>query len=146
MVETAANQARRTAVRPDHARAIRDIHAAWQRAERERDIGRIVGWVTDDVVLLRPRAAPLQGRQAIEDFYRTLFMHYRMERTATVREIRLLGDWGWLWTFEDIRLLPHNGGRELALAGDAFALLRRSCEGEWRWARITSSVIPGRRP
>jgi ketosteroid isomerase-like protein len=145
MVETAANQARRTAVRPDHARLIRHAHIAWQNAERERDLRTILSLVTDDIVLLRPRAAQLQGRQAIEDFYRTLWMHYHMVRSTTIRELRLMGDWGWLWTFEDARLIPHSGGRELVLAGDAFAVLRRSCDGDWRWARIASSVIPVRK-
>jgi uncharacterized protein (TIGR02246 family) len=146
MFETTTNQSRRMAVRPDHARAIRQVHSEWQRAERERDLRRILASVTDDVVLLRPRAAPLQGRQAIEDFYRTLWSHYAIERTATIRELRLLGDWGWLWTDEDARLTPNGGGRSIHVTGDAFSVLRRGYEGEWRWARIISNAIPRHSP
>jgi uncharacterized protein (TIGR02246 family) len=142
MLETSMQPAGGLATQADETRAIRHTHAEWMRAERQRDLHTILCAVTDDVVLLRPRASPLLGRQAVEDMYRTLFAHYDMNRVATVRELRIEGDLAWLWSDEDVSLTPAAVGPVIHMAGNSLSILRRTTDGPWRWARIISNVLP----
>jgi uncharacterized protein (TIGR02246 family) len=142
MLETSPQRQAGLATQPDAARAIRHTHREWMRAERERDLHTILCAVTDDVVLLRPRAAPVLGRQALEDMYRTLFAHYAMNRVATIRELRVEGDLAWLWGDEDVALTPIADTHPIRMAGNSLSIMRRAADGVWRWARIISNVLP----
>ncbi len=135
-------QDREPVAHADSAGEVRLFLREWLRAEREHNLGRMLCMVTDDVVFLRPRAAVLEGRQAVEDLYRTMWSHYSLQHVAATREVRVEGDWAWAWTSEEIALTPVRGGDVVHMTGQAMCILRRGDDGRWRYARAISNALP----
>jgi uncharacterized protein (TIGR02246 family) len=126
--------------------AIRNTSAAWLEAEHRQDLARIIRLVTNDVVFLRPNAPALEGRQAVEDFYRTVWASFRIRHSVRFREIRVQGDWAWTWSDEEINLTPRTDGPSFRLVGNGMSILRRTASGSWKFARAMSNILPGHAP
>jgi uncharacterized protein (TIGR02246 family) len=130
----------------DDASAIRRASADWLDAEHEQDLGGLLRLVTNDVVFLRPNAPALEGRQAVEDLYRTVWASFRIRHAIRFREIRVQGDWAWTWSDEEINLTPVADGAAFRLKGNGMSILRRAADGSWKFARAISNILPGRTP
>ena len=133
-----------TTVRRDDSVAIRQLSAEWLRAERGRDLGKLMTLVTDDVVFLRPHADALEGRQAVEDFYRQVFSGFALEHTSHPRELRINGDWAFQLSDEEYTLTPLGDGATFHFTGNGMSIIRRGTDGAWRFARAITNALPHR--
>lgn len=52
---------------------IERLHGDWADAEVAKDVDASLAFMTDDAVLQPPNAPPIQGREAIRDFYIAMF-------------------------------------------------------------------------
>ncbi|SPE31519.1 putative ketosteroid isomerase homolog protein [Candidatus Sulfopaludibacter sp. SbA3] len=103
---------------------------------RAKDVARLAGMVTDDVVFLPARFPPIRGKQAVEATFTGFFAQFSsVEQTATVEEVQVAGEWAFLWGSETMVLVPNAGGPSIQMQGKGMSILRRQTDGSWKFAR-----------
>ena len=113
-------------------RAIRDVVATWMRASRDGDTATVLSLMTEDVVFMVPGREPFGKTEFAENS--SAMQGIRIEGTADIREIRVLGDWAYLRNYLQISITPPDGP-VMERAGYTLTLLRKEADGKWRLAR-----------
>jgi uncharacterized protein (TIGR02246 family) len=136
------SHADRAASKDGETASIRELTARWIAAVQARDIDRLLGLVTDDVVFLPSIGPPIRGKDAVGDLYRSLFSQYDVEQSANTEEIEVGGDWAFSWGAETLTLSPRGGGPPVRMRGKGMAILRRQPDGSWKYARGINNPTP----
>ena len=63
----------------------------------------------------------------------------RLEGTAEIHELKVLGDWAWLRNFIEITITPP-GGAPVQRSGFTLTILRKEPDGRWVLARDANLV------
>jgi len=121
---------------PDE-RAIRDLVDTWMKASRAGDTETVLSLMSDDVVFMVPGREPF-GKQTFAANSRSMD-GARLEGTAEVRELEVLGDWAWLRNFLAITITPP-GGAPVRRSGFTLTILRKEPDGRWVLARDANLV------
>lgn len=121
---------------PDE-RAIRDLVDTWMKASRAGDTETVLGLMSDDVVFMVPGREPF-GKQTFAANSRSMD-GVRLEGTADIRELEVLGDWAWLRNFIEITITPP-GGAPARRSGFTLTILRKEPDGRWVLARDANLV------
>ena len=115
----------------------------WHAATREKNIGAILELVDDDVVFLPSTLPPIRGRQEVEKMYRAFFPRYReIRQEAVIEEVRIAGDWAFLWGTDELRLTPESGEPEIHMKGKGLSILKRQSDGFWKFWRGINNMTP----
>jgi uncharacterized protein (TIGR02246 family) len=117
----------------DHdEQAIRDMIARWMEANRRGDLDAVLGMMTDDVVFMVPGQEPF-GKEEFAAASRAM-ADLRMDGSAEVVELRVLGDWAFMRAHLDLTITPPHGSPERK-AGYTLTVLRKGADGLWRLTR-----------
>ena len=127
----------------DDEQAIRELVATWLRASRSGDTETVLGLMAEDVVFLVPGHPPMRGRTAFaagQAGLRDLDIDGRSE----IQEIRVLGDWAYVWTTLTITVTPKSGGAAVTRSGATLSILQKR-DGKWVIVRDANmlAVVPG---
>jgi uncharacterized protein (TIGR02246 family) len=121
---------------------IRDLVAKWMAETRAGNTPAVLELMTDDVVFLTPGHPPMhkaefaQGAKAQQSGKAPKF-----DGTSEIQEVRVLGDWAFMWTRLTVVATPHDGGAPLRRAGHTLTILRK--EGaRWKIARDANMLAP----
>ena len=127
----------------DDERAIRELVATWLRASRAGDTETVLGLMAEDVVFLVPGHPPMRGRAAFAAGQAGL-RDLDIEARSEIEEIRVLGDWAYVWTTLSIVVTPTSGGAPVRRSGPTLSILRRQ-HGKWVIVRDANmlTVVPG---
>jgi uncharacterized protein (TIGR02246 family) len=108
----------------------------WRLATKAKDIPAILELVDDDVMFLPSSIPPIKGKEELEKMYRAFFPRYReIKHESIIEELRIAGDWAFLWGTDELRLIPESGDREIHMKGKGISILRRQSDGSWRFWR-----------
>ncbi|HTL65127.1 MAG TPA: SgcJ/EcaC family oxidoreductase [Pseudolabrys sp.] len=121
---------------PDE-RAIRDLVDTWMKASRAGDTDTVLGLMSDDVIFMVPGREPF-GKQTFAANSRSMD-GVRLEGSADIRELEVLGDWAWLRNFIEITVTPP-GGTPVRRSGFTLTILRKEPDGRWVLARDANLV------
>jgi uncharacterized protein (TIGR02246 family) len=91
----------------DDERAIREVVALWMRASQAGDTATVLSLMTDDVIFQVPGREPF-GKEAFAAAAGGM-KDIRMEGSAEIRELRVLGDWAYLRNYITIAITPPGG-------------------------------------
>ena len=111
----------------DDEPAIRMLVAEWLSASKTGDTQKVLSLMADDVVFLVAGRKPMRkadyaaGQAALRDV--------TMEATSEIQEIKVLGDWAYLWSRLSVVMTPHDGA-SMTRAGDTLSIL---CKRNGRW-------------
>jgi len=75
-------------------RAIRDLVATWMTASQAGDIAAVLSLMADDVIFQVPGREPF-GKETFAAASQGM-KNVRIEGTADIRELRVLGEWAYL--------------------------------------------------
>ena len=64
-----------------------------------------------------------------------------VEGESDIREIRILGDWAFMWTHLTVKVTPSDGGESMVRSGNTLTILRKE-GGEWLLARDANLLAP----
>jgi uncharacterized protein (TIGR02246 family) len=115
---------------------IRELVATWMRATKAGDTDTVLSLMTDDVVFLVTGQPPMRGKSA---FAAALKAQSRggtppeFDGSSEIQEIRILGDWAWMWTKLSV-VVTSPGAGPATRAGHTLSILRKE-GGQWRLAR-----------
>jgi len=114
---------------------IRELVSMWMSATKSGDLDALLALTAEDVVFLTPGQAPMskagfaslqkeQWARGLSDF----------EGTSDIQEIKVVGDWAFMWTRLAIVITPQEGGQRIRRAGHTLSVLKRE-RGKWVLAR-----------
>ena len=120
---------------------IRELVTAWMSATKRGDLDALLAMVADDAVFLTPGQKPMSK----DDFASLQKAQWAkglpgFEATSTLQEIKVLGDWAFMWTKLAIAITPHEGP-PIARSGHTLSLLKRE-QGRWLLARDANMLAP----
>jgi uncharacterized protein (TIGR02246 family) len=123
-------------------RAIRDLVAAWLDATRRGDLNAVLGLMTEDAVFLQPGRPPMLGKTAFAQASRAQAARGqpRIEAHTDIQEMRVLGDWAWMWSRLSVSFTPP-GGDTATRSGHTLTIFCRS-SGRWLLARDANLLAP----
>ena len=121
---------------PDE-RAIRELVDTWMKASRAGDTETVLSLMSDDVIFMVPGREPF-GKQAFAANSRSMD-GVRLEGSADIRELKVLGDWAYLRNFIEITITPA-GGTPVRRSGFTLTILRTEPDGRWLLARDANLV------
>jgi uncharacterized protein (TIGR02246 family) len=125
---------------PDE-RAIRDLIAKWMQASQAGDTKTVLGLMTDDVVFMVPGREPF-GKDAFAAASKDM-QGARIEGTSDIRELQVLGDWAYLRSYLEVKMMPP-GGNAVERSGYTLTILRKQPDGRWLLARDANLLTPGK--
>ena len=121
---------------PDE-RAIRELVDTWMKASRAGDTETVLSLMSDDVIFMVPGREPF-GKQAFAANSRSMD-GVRLEGSADIRELKVLGDWAYLRNFIEITITPA-GGTPVRRSGFTLTIFRKEPDGRWLLARDANLV------
>lgn len=121
---------------PDE-RAIRELVDAWMKASRAGDTETVLSLMSDDVIFMVPGREPF-GKQTFAANSRSM-VGVKLEGSADIRELEVLGDWAYLRNFIEITITPP-GGEAVRRSGFTLTILRKEPDGHWVLARDANLV------
>lgn len=121
---------------PDE-RAIRDLVDTWMKASRTGDTATVLSLMSDDVIFMVPGREPF-GKDAFAASSQSM-KGFRLEGSADVRELKVLGDWAYLRNFIEITVTPP-GGTPVRRSGYTLTIFRKGADGKWLLTRDANLV------
>ena len=121
---------------PDE-RAIHELVDTWMKASRAGDTETVLNLMSDDVIFMVPGREPF-GKQTFAANSRSMD-GVKLEGSADIRELKVLGDWAYLRNFIEITITPP-GGPPVQRSGFTLTILRKEPDGHWVLARDANFV------
>lgn len=123
---------------------IRELVATWMTATRTGDAETVLSLMTDDVVFLVPGGKPMRK----EDFASAARAQAgqsppRFDGRSEIQEIKVLGDWAFMWTRLEVTATPADGSPRMERAGHTLTILKKEM-GRWLLARDANLLAPVR--
>lgn len=123
---------------------LRGFVTTWMAATKAGDLEAVLSLMADDVVFLVPGRPPMrkgdfaaamqpQPGQAAPEF----------DAASDIKEIRVLGDWAFMWTELTVTAIPRDGSPPAKRAGHTLSVLNRQ-HGKWVLVRDANLLGPAR--
>ena len=123
----------------DDEQQIRELVATWMSATRSGDLTTVLTLMTDDVVFLVAGQPPF-GKQKFAEAMQAAPRGLLIDGRSEIQEIRVSGDWAWMWSRLAVDVLPP-GGKPVRRAGHTLSVLHKK-DGRWRLARDANLLAP----
>ena len=124
-------------------REIRELVATWISATKAGDTAKVLSLMSDDVVFLVPGHAPMIGKAA---FSATAGAQSgpdapTFDGKSEIQEIKVLGEWAYLWTKLTVVVTPPGGAKPMTRSGNTLSILRKQ-NGKWLLTRDANMLTP----
>jgi uncharacterized protein (TIGR02246 family) len=113
----------------DDEQAIRNMVTTWLDASRMGDTEKVLSLMSDDVVFLIAGKPPMMGKAAFAATQAQL-KDAHIDATATIEEIKVLGDWAYLWTSLSVVMTSGKGATPVKRTGNTLSILQKR-GGNW---------------
>ena len=115
---------------------IRKLVETWMTATKAGDMDTVFSLMTEDVVFLRPGQPAMMGKAAFKEQAKPQQEAGgpRFDGTSEVKEVKVLGDWAYLWSHLEVVTTPPDGGAKVTREGHTLSVLRKQ-GGKWLLAR-----------
>jgi uncharacterized protein (TIGR02246 family) len=120
--------------------AIRDLIATWLSASKAGDSETVLGLMSDDVIFLVCGQPPMRGKEEFAASQAAL-KDVEMNGTSEIQEVKVLGDWAYVWTHLSVDFRPKGGGGSKKRAGNTLSILRKH-DGKWLLVRDANMLAP----
>lgn len=121
---------------------IRKIVSTWLAATKAGDTEAVLDLMADDVVYLVPGEPPMVGKtpyiEAAQPYPDQLVPG--IEGTSEIQEIKVLGDWAFMWSEMVVTITP-TAGAPVKRMGHTLSILHKE-DGKWRIAREANMLVP----
>src|SRR4051812_2851340 len=123
---------------------VRQLIATWMAATKAGDIDTVLRLMSEDVVFLTPGRAPMVGKASFAAATKGQSSEGspQFDGTSEIQEIRVLGEWAFMWTKLTVIVTPPGGGNPTTRAGNTLSILKKE-DGKWvltRDANMLSSA------
>jgi uncharacterized protein (TIGR02246 family) len=122
---------------------IRHLVATWMAATKAGDIETVSSLMADDVVFLRPGHPPMIGKAAFASAAGAQSGQRppKFDGTSEIQEIKVLGEWAFMWAKLSVVVTPPGGVPSMTRAGHTLSILKKY-NGKWVLARDANMLSP----
>jgi uncharacterized protein (TIGR02246 family) len=113
--------------------AIRQLVTTWLAASKAGETQKVLSLMSDDVVFLVAGQPPMRGKAAFAASQAAL-KGATIDATSEIQEIKVLGEWAYVWTYLSTVITPPSGAAPIRRAGNTLSILRKQAGG-WVIAR-----------
>jgi len=106
---------------------IRELVSTWMSATRAGDKEKVLSLMSDDVLFLIAGHAPMRKENFAAG---AAEVPNQFDGTSEINEVKILGDWAYIWTTLTVIVNPPGGGRQIKRAGNTLSILRKE-SGRW---------------
>lgn len=121
---------------------IRQLVSTWMAATKAGDTETVLSLVSEDVVFL------VAGRPAMRKSDFAVAAHAQsgagapqFDGVSEIQEIKILGDWAYMWSKLTVVVTPSDGGKSVTRAGHTLSILKKE-RGKWMLARDANMLAP----
>jgi uncharacterized protein (TIGR02246 family) len=124
-------------------REIRQLVSTWMTATKAGDIQTVLSLMAEDVVFLLPGQSPMVGKSAFVAAAqaRSDETPPRFDCASKIQEIKVLGEWAFMWTKLTIVITSAGGAPSMTRAGHTLSILKKE-NGKWVLARDANMLSP----
>ena len=121
---------------------IRQLVTTWMNASKAGDLETVLSLMADDVVFLVAGQSPMVGKSAYEAAAQSQTGQGRPEidGRSEIQEIKVLGDWAFIWTKLTVVITPPGGASPITRAGHTLSVLKKQA-GKWVLARDANLLV-----
>lgn len=109
---------------------IRQLVADWMAASKAGDAQKVASLMADDAVFLMPGQPPMSKA----GFVQAAGNAPKVDGASDIQEIKILGDWAFMWARLTVVITPPNGAKAITRAGHTLTILQK-LDGKWVIAR-----------
>jgi uncharacterized protein (TIGR02246 family) len=121
---------------------IRVLVTTWLAASKSGDVDTLLDLMTDDVVFLVAGRPPMRKTEFVAAAKAQASGDApRFEGTSEIQEIKVSGDWAFMWSKLTVVATPPGGGATTTRTGHTLTVLERR-GGRWRLARDANLLAP----
>ncbi len=121
---------------------IRQLVSTWMEASKAADFEKVLSLMADDVVFLVPGRAPMGKADFASAAQAQSGQNApKFDGTSEIQEIRILGDWAFIWTRMTVAVTPPGGAQPVTRAGHTMTILQKQ-NGKWLLARDANMLAP----
>jgi len=121
---------------------IRELVSTWMAASKAGDVEKLLSLMADDVVFLVP-GQPVMRKADFAAAARAQSGKNapKFDGSSEIQEIRILGDWAFMWTRLTVVVTPPGGAQTMTRAGHTLTVLTKQ-SGKWLLARDANMLAP----
>jgi uncharacterized protein (TIGR02246 family) len=121
---------------------IRQLVSTWLAATKAGDVETVLSLMADDVVFLVP-GQPVMRKADFAVAARAQFGQEapQFDGTSEIQEIKIVGDWAFMWTKLTVVVTPPGGAQSISREGHTLSILRKQ-SGKWVLARDANMLAP----
>jgi uncharacterized protein (TIGR02246 family) len=124
---------------------IRELVATWMAATKAGDADTVLSLIAEDVVFLVPGRPPMfKGEFATAMKTQAGKAAPKFDGKSEIQEIKVLGDWAFMWTKLSVIATPPDGSPPMERAGHTLTVLTKE-QGRWVLARDANLLAPVQR-
>ena len=114
---------------------IRQLISTWLAASKAGDVEGVLSLMSDDVIFLVP-GQPVMRKADFAAIARTQSGPDapQIDGASEIQELKILGDWAFMWTKLTVVVTPPNGAQAMTRAGHTLTILKKQ-SGKWVIAR-----------
>jgi len=121
---------------------IRELVSQWMAASKAGDVDTVLSLMADDVVFLVP-GRPVMRKADFASKARAQSGQDapQIDGSSEIQEIKVLGEWAFMWTRLTVVMTPPNGAEPMRRAGHTLTILKKQ-NGRWVIARDANLLAP----
>jgi uncharacterized protein (TIGR02246 family) len=124
----------------DDEQAIRELVSTWLSASKSGDTEKVLSLMAEDVVFLVAGQPPMRGKAAFAAAQSGL-ADINLDAKSEIQEIKVFGEWAYIWTNLTVVMTPKKGGAPVKRAGNTLSILQKQ-NGAWVIFRDANLLAP----
>jgi uncharacterized protein (TIGR02246 family) len=120
---------------------IRELVQNWMAATKAGDTQTVLDMMADDVVFLVAGRPPMTKEAFAASAEQSKAGRIEIDGLSEIQEVKLLGDWAFLWTKLRVVARPPGGAPPIVRTGYTLSVLKKQ-RGKWVLARDANMLPP----
>lgn len=121
---------------------IRQLVSTWMAASKAGDVETMLSLMADDAVFLLPGQAVMRKADfAVAARAQSGQDAPQFDGRSEIQEIKILGDWAFMWSKLTVVVTPPGGAQSLTRAGHTLTIFKKQ-NGKWVLARDANMLVP----
>ena len=131
---------------PNDETQIREVVATWMAATKAGDVETVLGLMSDDALFLVAGQPPMRKADyAAAARAQAAGEAPKFEGSSDIQEIKVLGDWAFMWQKLSVVTTPPDGSPSVTRAGHTLTIFNKQ-NGKWVLARDANMLAPVTKP